>query len=53
MQLKWLKAKRIREKPMFENWSVAVSAQINVWMATVTKAKTYNYFDCKEEEMGF
>lgn len=52
MQLEWLKAKRIREKHGFENWSVPASAQINVWIAAVTNAKTNNYFDCKEEEIG-
>lgn len=53
MQLGWLKAKRIKEKHMFENWSVAASARIDVWIAAVTNAKTDNYFDCKEEEIGF
>lgn len=51
--IEMLKAKHIREKHMFENWNEAISAQINIWMATVASAKAYNYFDCKEEEIGF
>lgn len=53
MQLKWLKAKNIREKHMCENWNVAIPAQINVWMSIAVDAMAYYYFNCKGKEIGF